>query len=71
MNHHETKHLVGKSFEELSLEEMNALQGSNGDIHPYSESVLLSISVTAASVAISKEVSKAVSVLVTYFKKCV
>lgn len=70
MKQHETSDLVGKSFEDLSVEEMNTLQGADGGIQPNSESVLFSLASTVASAAVSGQVSKAISTLVTYFRKC-
>lgn len=70
MENMETKKLVGKSFEELSVDEMNTLQGASGEISPNSASVLFSIAATVGSAALSGQVSKAVSTLITVYKKC-
>lgn len=70
MKQHEVSHLVGKSFEDLSVEEMNTLQGADGGIQPNSASILFSLASTVASGAVSGQVSKAISTLVTYFGNC-
>lgn len=65
--------LVGKSFEELSVGEMNELQGASnpGEAQTYSSaSVIVSISLTVASAGLSGQVSKAISTLVTAANNC-
>lgn len=62
--------LVGKSFEELSVDEMTTLQGAGDDMQPYSASVIFSVVSTVASAGLSGQISKAISTLVTAYKKC-
>ena len=65
--------LVGKSFEELSIEEMNAMQGAQSagaaQINS-SAGMVASVIFTSASAALSGQLSKAVSSLVTAAKNC-
>lgn len=65
--------LVGKSFEELTLDEMNEMQGaqSTGVAQPDSSaSMIASVVFTVASAGLSGQLSKAVSTLVTAAKNC-
>lgn len=65
--------LVGKSFEELSIEEMNAMQGaqSAGAVQVNSSAgMIASIAFIGISAEVSGQLSKAVSSLVTAAKNC-
>ncbi len=65
--------LVGKSFEELSLDEMNEMQGAQsvGIVQTNSSaSMIASVVFTVASAGLSGQVSKAVSTLITAAKNC-
>ncbi|WP_027296044.1 lichenicidin A2 family type 2 lantibiotic [Robinsoniella sp. KNHs210] len=63
--------LVGKSYEELSVEEMYLLQGANGEDIPQPYATPVIISLTVASAGLSGAVSKAVSTLITVAASCV
>ncbi|WP_313076150.1 lichenicidin A2 family type 2 lantibiotic [Lacrimispora sp.] len=62
--------LVGLSFEDLSIEEMQELQGASGVEVNSTPSIIYSALSTAASAAASAQVSKAVSTLITAAAKC-
>ncbi|BDH82206.1 lichenicidin A2 family type 2 lantibiotic [Lactococcus lactis] len=60
--------LVGKSFEELSIEEMEKMQGA-ANIEARSTPAT-TLAATAASAAISGALSGSVSIAITFIKKC-
>ena len=62
--------LVGRSFEELSVEEMQILQGAGTAEPDSTPSIIVSVSLTVASGTLSGMASKAVSTLVTAAAKC-
>ena len=49
---------------------MTTLQGAGDDMQPYSASVIFSVVSTVASAGLSGQISKAISTLVTAYKKC-
>ncbi|MDR3190647.1 MAG: lichenicidin A2 family type 2 lantibiotic [Lactobacillaceae bacterium] len=63
MKQEDMNNYIGQSFEELSVEEMETMLGSNGE-------TINSISPIAASAAFSAVMSRAVSILVTVTAKC-
>lgn len=70
MNTKSMDKLVGKSFEDLSVEEMQALQGA-GDVEVQSTpSIIWSLASVVASANVSGQVSKAISTLVTVAAGC-
>jgi type 2 lantibiotic (TIGR03893 family) len=62
--------LVGKSFEDLSVEEMQELQGAGGVEANSTPSILFSLASAGLSAGLSGAVSKAISTLVTVAAKC-
>ena len=73
MKEEKLSNLVGKSFEELSVEEMNEMQGAQSagaGQENSSASMIASVVFTVASAGLSGQVSKAVSTLVTAAKNC-
>lgn len=73
MNNEKLNNLVGKSFEDLSIEEMEELQGAAGsqvNSSPATPTILYSLASTVASGAVSGQASKAISTLITAAAKC-
>ena len=70
MNNQKLNELVGKSFEDLSIEEMQELQGASDTHVDSTPTILYSVASTVASAGLSGQVSKAISTLVTAAAKC-
>ena len=70
MNNQKLNELVGKSFEDLSIEEMEKLQGGSDAQVASTPSILYSVVSTVASAGLSGQVSHAISTLVTVAMKC-
>jgi type 2 lantibiotic (TIGR03893 family) len=70
MNTKHINNLVGKSFEDLSINEMETLQGA-GDVEVQTTpTIIWSVVSTVASGNLSAQVSKAISTLVTVAAGC-
>ncbi|MFA9377712.1 MAG: lichenicidin A2 family type 2 lantibiotic [Lachnotalea sp.] len=62
--------LVGKSFEDLSVEEMQEIQGASDVDVNSTPSIIYSVISVVGSAAASGQISKAISTLVTAAAKC-